>query len=104
MKTFLVCCTAIVIGLSASLHAAAPKKPATSKKNDKPEKVDPAALLKKFDEDNDGKLDKKELSAALKSLKHNSITTKNDSWKRFDTNGDGKIDLNELKKLLEENK
>src|SRR5205823_10237346 len=78
-----------IVGLVAaiSLAAAAPPK----KKDDKPEKVDPVAFIKKFDTDNDGKLDKTELSTGLRSLKQNSVTTKNDAWKKFDEDGDGKI-------------
>lgn len=105
MKTLLSLCIVLAAFSGFTLEAAAPKKPTTpaKKKETKPEKVDPVAFLKKFDEDKDGKLDKKELSAGLKSLKHNSVTTKNDSWKRFDTDGDGKLDQKELAKLLEEN-
>ena len=106
MKTLLAICIVIFTAAGATLEAAAPKKPTTpaKKKVVKPEKVDPSAFLKKFDEDNDSKLDKKELSTGLRSLKSNSVTTKNDSWKRFDEDGDGKLNLKELTKLLEENK
>jgi hypothetical protein len=106
MKTLLTLCLVLFTASGIAVQAATPKKPTTpaKKKEVKPEKVDPAAFMKKFDEDKDGKLDKKELSTGLRSLKSNSITTKNDSWKRFDTDGDGKLDLKELTKLLEENK
>jgi hypothetical protein len=100
MKTKLALFIAILMAFVPAVHAAAKKpKPAA-----KPEKVDPKVFLTKFDEDKDSKLDKKELGTGLKSLKTNSVTTKNDSWKRFDTDGDGKINLNELTKLLAENK
>lgn len=95
MRILSALCAAVA--LSASLRAAPPKK------SDKPEKVDAAAFLKKHDTDNDGKLDKTELSAGLRSLKHNIVTTRNESWKAFDGDGDGKISLSELGKLLEEN-
>ena len=106
MKKIIALAAASLIAAFALDAATPPKKPTTpaKKKDDKPEKVDPVAFMKKFDTDNDGKLDKTELSAGLKSLKHNSVTTKGDSWKRFDTDGDGKINATELKKLLEENK
>ena len=84
----------------APVVQAAAKKP---KPAAKPEKVDPKTFLTKFDEDKDGKLDKKELGTGLRTLKTNSVTTKGDSWKKFDTDGDGKIDLKELTKLLSEN-
>lgn len=92
---FALCAT---VALPVFLQAAPPPK-----KSDKPEKVDPVAFVKKFDTDNDNKLDKTELSTGLRSLKQNSITTKNDSWKKFDEDGDGKISVTELRKLLEEN-
>src|SRR4051794_15736714 len=99
MKTLLAFCIVIFAATMLPLDAATPKKPAPAKKKDaKPEKVDPAAFLKKFDADGDGKLDKMELSTGLRSLKTNSVTTRNDSWKRFDEDGDGKLNLKELTK------
>lgn len=94
MKTILLCGAAFV--LAVHLHAAPPA-------SKKPDKVDSAAFLRKFDMDSDGKLDKSELSTGLRSLKHNNVTTKNDSWKAFDEDGDGKISSAEITKLIEEN-
>ena len=100
--TFLVC---VLLSCLASFASAAPAKgdDAKKKKEPKPEKVDERKLMTKYDTDNDRKLDKTELSAALKSLKHNNVTTKNDAWKKFDEDGDGKIDHKELGKLLDSN-
>jgi Ca2+-binding EF-hand superfamily protein len=98
MKAILAAC--FTGFLLVSLQAAAP--PAT-KKGAKAEKVDAATFLKKFDTNSDGKLDKAELAEGLKTLRENSVTTKNDSWKKFDEDADGKISLAELKKLLDSN-
>jgi Ca2+-binding EF-hand superfamily protein len=95
MKLIPVLCT--VLASPFFLQAAPPTK------SDKPEKVDAGAFLKKFDTDGDVKLDKTELSAGLRSLKHNVVTTRNDSWKAFDADADGRISLTELGKLLDEN-
>lgn len=100
MKTLLSFLIVSVMVFATALNAAD-----TKKKNTKPAaNATPAQLLAKFDEDKDGKLDKTELTKLLKSLKENSITTKNDSWKKFDKNGDGKLDLAELTDLLKNNK
>lgn len=102
MKPIIALCLSGAFFLS--LPASAQNKSAPGKKkDDKSDKVDPAAFLKKFDADNDAKLDKTELSNGLRSLKHNVITTKNDSWKAFDADGDGKVNVTELGKLLDEN-
>ena len=100
MKTILPLFIIALAAFTPALHAAAKKPKAAAK----PEKVDPKIFLTKFDEDKDSKLDKKELGVGLKSLKSNSVTTRNDSWKRFDSDSDGKINLNELTKLFAENK
>lgn len=97
---------AVVLSCLASFACAVPPAKADDakkKKEPKPEKVDERKLMTKYDTDNDRKLDKTELSAALKSLKHNEVTTKNDAWKKFDEDGDGKIDHKELGKLLDSN-
>ena len=91
MNAFPLCVALLLPGL---VLAAPPKK------DDKP---DPVAFIQKFDTNADHKLDATELSAGLKTLRQNRVTTKNDSWKKFDTDGDGKINLMELKKLFEEN-
>ncbi len=96
MKTISAICLAGVLGFA--LQAAA-----QTKKADKQAVVDPAAFMTKFDIDRDAKLSKTELSAGLRSLKENIVTTQNDSWKKFDEDGDAKINPAELKKLLDEN-
>ena len=99
MKTIRTLITIFSIALG-SLQAAAPKGKNAPKKTSDPT---PSQLLAKFDENKDGGLDKTELSKALKSLKSNSVSTKQgiDKW---DTNKDGKLDLKELTALLKENK
>jgi Ca2+-binding EF-hand superfamily protein len=88
-----------------SLAVAAPpaKKDDAKKKGGKTDNVSARDLLTKNDADGDKKLDKTELSSALKTLKRNVVSTKNDSWKKFDEDSDGKIDQKELEKLLEAN-
>ncbi len=98
MKTVFVIPVLATVLFAAPFLSAAPKN-----KPKKPDNVTPAQLLAKFDEDKDGKLDKAELSKALKSLKSNSVSTKHgiDKW---DTDKDGKINLKELTELMKENK
>ena len=99
MKIAFVIPVLATVLFAAPLLTAAPK----GKKPQKSDNVTPSQLLTKFDEDKDGKLDKAELSKALKSLKSNSVSTKHgiDKW---DTDKDGKINLKELTELLKENK
>lgn len=94
MKPLLLAC--VVVSALVSSASSAPKE-------GKPEKVDERKLLEKYDKDNDRKLDKTELAAALKSLKRNVVTVKDDGWKKFDTDGDEKIEMRELKKIIEAN-
>jgi Ca2+-binding EF-hand superfamily protein len=53
----------------------------------------PPEILKKFDKDGDGQLNKEEKAAAKKEM-----------IKRFDTNNDGKLDENEKKAMREKAK
>lgn len=99
MKAILLS-SVIVLSLAVCATAADPKKKG---KEPKAEKVSARDMLAKYDKDSDRKLDKMELSSALRSLKYNTVSTKNDSWKKFDTDSDTKIDQGELDKLLEAN-
>lgn len=97
MKTTILFSTALLV-LGAVAASAAPPPKKGSKKDDK---VDAPTMLKKFDTDFDTKLDKAELSAALRSLKTNIFSTKSGALEKFDEDGDKKLDVNELAKLLE---
>src|SRR4051794_34935666 len=100
MKAILL--TSAVLSCFLSIAVAAP--PAKeAKKASKGDKGNARDMLAKYDTDADKKLDKTELSNALKSLKRNLVSTKNDSWKKFDEDGDSKLDQKELDKLLEAN-
>jgi hypothetical protein len=103
MKAILLTC-AVLSGIVSIASAAPPaKEDAKTKKASKADKGNARDLLAKYDTDADKKLDKTELSSALKSLKRNVVSTKNDSWKKFDDDGDTKLDQKELDKLLEAN-
>jgi hypothetical protein len=93
MKTPALAC--VVLTSLVSFAVAAPPK--------KAEKVSARDLLAKFDANNDRKLDKTELSTALRSLKFNQYSTKNDSWKQFDTDKDAMLESKELDALLDAN-
>ena len=97
MKAILLTC-AVLSGVVSIATAAPPAKKAS-----KADKENARDLIAKNDTDADKKLDKTELSNALKKLKRNLVSTKNDTWKKFDEDGDTKIDQKELDKLLEAN-
>jgi len=66
-------------------------------------------LMKKYDKDGDGRLDKEERAEAMKALKEKSadleeIKTKHaeDIIKKFDKDGDGKLDRKEIAGFLDE--
>ena len=102
MKPFLLIALVVALGGSLSMvRADLPPKPGTSSPAST-EKIDAKKLLQKFDADKDGKLDAKELSKALRSLKHNSLTSK--MLPKYDKDGDGKLNLEELTKMLEDEK
>ncbi len=96
----------IVLGIVAGSMAADPKKDAATKKKGKEPKVEKVSardVVAKYDKDGDRKLDKTELSSALRPMKYNTVSTKNDSWKKFDTDHDGKIDEQEMDLILAAN-
>jgi Ca2+-binding EF-hand superfamily protein len=103
MKAILLTC-AVLSGVVSLATAAPPaKEDAKTKKASKADKENARDMIAKYDTDSDKKLDKTELSNALKKLKRNVVSTKNDTWKKFDEDGDTKIDQKELDKLLEAN-
>jgi hypothetical protein len=102
MKTAVLSCAVLSCFFSFAA-AAPPKEDAKKKKEAKAEKGNARDMLAKYDADSDKKLDKTELSAALKSLKRNVVSTRNGSWKNFDADNDDKIDQKELDKLLDAN-
>src|SRR6186997_3153898 len=95
MKKAILTCAVLSCAVSFAVAAPPAKK---GGKNDNPSARD---LITKYDTDGDKKLDKTELSSALKTLKRNVVSTRNDSWKKFDEDGDGKIEQKELDKLIE---
>ena len=99
MKKAILTCA--VLSCAVSFAVAAPPAKSEAKKGGKTDNVSARDLITKNDTDGDKKLDKTELSSALKTLKRNVVSTKNDSWKKFDEDSDGKIDQKELEKLLE---
>jgi hypothetical protein len=103
MKAILLPCAILSCALSVAVAAPPAKADSKTKKAAKEEKVNARDMLAKYDANYDKKLDKMELSMALRSLKRNVVSTKNDSWKKFDGNSDEKIDQKELDKLLEAN-
>jgi hypothetical protein len=93
MKTPALACV-VLMSLVTFAVAAPPKKA---------EKVSARDLMTKFDANNDRKLDKTELHNALRTLKFNQFSTKNDSWKQFDTDKDEFLESKELDALLDAN-
>jgi len=59
------------------------------------------AMFSAFDVDGNGKLDKKEVTDALKTWGE-TVTTQEleDEWKQLDSDGDGFISFEEFKKLV----
>jgi hypothetical protein len=96
MKKAILTCAVLSCAVSFAVAA-----PPAKKKAAKTDNVSARDLITKYDTDGDKKLDKTELSGALKTLKRNVVSTKNDSWKKFDEDSDAKIDQKELDKLLE---
>jgi len=102
MKPLLILALTVALGGSISfVRADLPPKPGTANQAGV-EKVDTKKLLQNFDVDKDGKPDAKELSKALRSLKHNSLTSK--MLPKYDKDGDGKLNLEELTRMLEDEK
>jgi hypothetical protein len=101
MKTAILSCAILSCVVSLAVAAPPAKKDDAKKKGGKTDNVSARDLITKNDTDGDKKLDKTELSSALKTLKRNVVSTKNDSWKKFDEDNDGKIDQKEMEKLLE---
>jgi hypothetical protein len=101
MKKAILTCAVLSCAVSFAVAAPPAKKDDAKKKGGKTDNVSARDLITKYDTDGDKKLDKTELSSALKTLKRNVVSTKNDSWKKFDEDSDAKIDQKELDKLLE---
>lgn len=91
----------VLAAFSLSALAAPPAKKKGGKKKD--DKVDAASFIKRFDTDNDQKLDKTELHEALKigmKGRTNIFSVKSGAMEKFDEDKDGKLDEKELGKLL----
>ena len=101
MKTLLFSC--VILSCAVVASPAADPKDSSKKKAKAPEKVNARDMIAKHDTDADKKLSKEELHNALRTMKFNQFSTKNDSWKQFDTDKDEKLESKELDALLDAN-
>jgi Ca2+-binding EF-hand superfamily protein len=95
MKTTTIMMAGVAVVLVCSAQAKKPGK-------DGPRRELPPEIIKRFDKDGDGKLNKEEMAAAKAAREERMKAQKEEMLKKFDKDGDGKLSEEERKAMHEE--